>query len=313
MTYWSAPLPCAAAAMTAGVWRRSRARSTEVTTRATAPSLSWQQSSRCSGSTIIREAWWSSRVIGFSKKNAARVGRGVAAVRDGDGPEVLGRGAEVVHVAPRLHRDRGGRRTEPHRVGPGVVEAVGVDLGGGRERELPEPRLRPFVEAAVADHDVGHVARHRHRRLLDRRAGRAAAVVDPAEEPHLLHPQLSGDRDLGGGVHGERREPVHVVDAQPTVGQRGADGFDGELQLGAPGSLGELGGADADDRRPAGETHPSTPGFRDGRRAPSSTTGVAATKTVPVTWSPSDTRPTMSIVAIPSATEVTVPLKVSVS
>ncbi len=39
----------------------------------------------------------------------------------------------------------------------------------------------------------------------------------------------------------------------------------------------------------------------------------ATTFTVPVTWSPSETRPTTSIVAIPSATEVTVPLKVSVS
>ena len=38
-----------------------------------------------------------------------------------------------------------------------------------------------------------------------------------------------------------------------------------------------------------------------------------ATFTVPVTWSPSDTRPTTSIVAMPSSTEATVPLNVSVS
>ena len=37
------------------------------------------------------------------------------------------------------------------------------------------------------------------------------------------------------------------------------------------------------------------------------------TRTVPVTWSPSETRPTTSIVAMPSSTEATVPLKVSVS
>ena len=41
-----------------------------VTTIATAPSLSWQQSSSRSGSAIIREAWWSSSVIGLPKKNA---------------------------------------------------------------------------------------------------------------------------------------------------------------------------------------------------------------------------------------------------
>ena len=39
----------------------------------------------------------------------------------------------------------------------------------------------------------------------------------------------------------------------------------------------------------------------------------ATTRTVPVTWSPSETRPTTSMVAIPSSTEATVPLKVSVS
>ena len=294
MTYWSAPLPCAAAATTAGGWRRSRARSTEVTTSATAPSLSWQQSSRCSGSTIIREAWWSSRVIGLLVEERRRVGRGVPPVGDRDRAEVLRGGAVLVHVAPRLHRHRRGRRAEPHRVGPGVVEAVGVDLGGRGQRELAEPALGALVEAAVADHDVGHAGRHRHRRLLHGRAGRAAAVVDPAEEPHLRHAELAGHRDLGGGVHGERRQPVHVVDAQPAVGQRGPDRLDGELELGAAGRLGELGGADPDDGGPARERH-------------------TATLTVPVTWSPSETRPTTSMVAIPSSTEVTVPLKVSVS
>ena len=39
----------------------------------------------------------------------------------------------------------------------------------------------------------------------------------------------------------------------------------------------------------------------------------ATTRTVPVTWSPSDTEPTTSIVAMPSSTDSTVPLKVSVS
>ena len=43
----------------------SRARSAAVTITAQAPSLSMQQSSRWSGSAIIREAWWSSKVIGL--------------------------------------------------------------------------------------------------------------------------------------------------------------------------------------------------------------------------------------------------------
>ncbi len=63
MTYWSAA-PCAAAVMTAAA-ARGPGPLAEVMTRATAPSDSWQQSSRCNGSTIIREAWWSSMVIGL--------------------------------------------------------------------------------------------------------------------------------------------------------------------------------------------------------------------------------------------------------
>ena len=40
-----------------GGWRRSRARSADVTITATAPFETRQQSSRCSGSTIQRDAW----------------------------------------------------------------------------------------------------------------------------------------------------------------------------------------------------------------------------------------------------------------
>ena len=45
----------------------AEARSAEVITRATEPSVSWQQSkSRMAGSAIHREAWCSSNVIGLS-------------------------------------------------------------------------------------------------------------------------------------------------------------------------------------------------------------------------------------------------------
>jgi len=43
----------------------SRARSAELTTNAAPPSLSRLQSSRRNGSAIMREAWWSSSVIGL--------------------------------------------------------------------------------------------------------------------------------------------------------------------------------------------------------------------------------------------------------
>jgi hypothetical protein len=51
--------------MTTGRCFRSLARSTDVTTIATAPSVSWQQSSNRSGSAIHREFCLSSMVIGF--------------------------------------------------------------------------------------------------------------------------------------------------------------------------------------------------------------------------------------------------------
>ena len=59
------PIAKVAARIMAGFCFRSRARSALTTTNATAPSLSWQQSSRRSGSTIQRERWWSSSVIGL--------------------------------------------------------------------------------------------------------------------------------------------------------------------------------------------------------------------------------------------------------
>ncbi len=57
--------------MTTGGRGRSRARSTDVTTIAWAPSVSWQQSSNRNGSTIHREAACSASVIGLPWKYAA--------------------------------------------------------------------------------------------------------------------------------------------------------------------------------------------------------------------------------------------------
>ena len=90
--------------------------------------------------------------------------------------------------------------------------------------------------------------------------------------------------------------PSTSARGQPAVGQRVLDRLDGQLELGPAGLLGELGGADAGDRGLAGERHAAT-----------------WMRTVPVTWSPSETLPTTEIVAMPSSTESTVPLNVSVS
>ncbi len=231
------------------------------------------------------------------------VGRGVPAVGDGDAAEVLGRGAVLVHVAAGLHRDRRGRRGQAERVGPGVVEAVGVHLHGRPVLDLAEALPGPLVEAPVGDDDVGDPRRDGHRGLLDGGARRAAAVVDPAEEAQLRDAELAGHRDLGRGVHGEGDEAVDVRGRQGAVGERMPDRLDGELQLGATGLLGELGGADARDRGLAGE----------GALAHAACPLGSSTVTVPMTCSPSETAPTTLIVATPSSTAVTSPVNVNVS
>ncbi|MNY51571.1 hypothetical protein D3C86_1871710 [compost metagenome] len=70
MICWPPVMPWEPALITTGFCLRSLARSAEVMTIATAPSDSWQQSSKCSGSQIQREAWCSSSVIGLPWKNA---------------------------------------------------------------------------------------------------------------------------------------------------------------------------------------------------------------------------------------------------
>ena len=57
-------MPCIPA-MRTGRCLRSRARSAAVTSTTAAPSLTMQQSKSLSGSTTMREAWWSATLMGF--------------------------------------------------------------------------------------------------------------------------------------------------------------------------------------------------------------------------------------------------------
>jgi len=93
---------------------------------------------------------------------------------------------------------------EPHRVRPRGVHAGRRRACGEFAGELAEAVPGALVEGAVAHHHVGDAARDRHRRLLDGRARRAAAVVDLAEERQLRDADLASHRDLGVGVHRER-------------------------------------------------------------------------------------------------------------
>ena len=98
------PARYARTATTAGGWRRSRARSSGVTTTAHAPSTSTVQSSARNGSTTIGAARYSSAVERLAA-HGALVALRVRALRDRDRAEVaraltgLVRGSAGAHIA----------------------------------------------------------------------------------------------------------------------------------------------------------------------------------------------------------------------
>ena len=85
--------------------------------------------------------------------------------------------------------------------------------------------------------------------------------MDLGEELQLPDPGGARHGDLGVGVHRERDHAVHVGGGQARVVERVEHGLGGEPQLAATGVLREVGGADTDDRRLAGQTvgHASPP------------------------------------------------------
>ena len=75
-------------------------------------------------------------------------------------------------------------------------------------------------------------------------AGKEAQVTDA---------HVSGDVDLVTGVHREGDHAVDLAGCQAGVVERGSDRFARQLQLAAPGFLGELGLTYADNRAVAGQ------------------------------------------------------------
>ena len=96
-------------------WRRSRARSSVVSTTAPPPSLRMQQCSFVSGSAIMRAAL---HVVDRDRVAVVRLGveRRVVPGRHRDLGELLDRRAELVHVAARRHRVLRDQRVAERRV-----------------------------------------------------------------------------------------------------------------------------------------------------------------------------------------------------
>src|SRR5262249_49905461 len=135
-----------------------------------------------------------------------RVAIRVLPERDRDVREVVARGAVLVHVAPRQHRDLVDRTEEAPRPAPlpRRVDAIA----------RPRPRAAALVGAlarAPCDRALALPARDRERRVSGRAAAGAAAVADLAEEGDAAQPEVARDLDLAAVLHRERDEPVDLA------------------------------------------------------------------------------------------------------
>ena len=181
------------------------------------------------------------------------VGRRVPAVGHGHPAQVLAGRSGGVEIALRRHGHPRGRRQQPDRQVGRHVRVLRVGERGPALHAGAEAAARALVEGAVTDDDVGHPGGDGQRRLLNGGAGRAAAVVDAAEEAQLADAQAARDVDVGVGVRAEGDHALHLGRRQTGLLQRQVHRLHGQAQLGAPRGLGELGGPDAGDGHPAGE------------------------------------------------------------
>src|SRR3954452_14321568 len=147
--------------------------------------------------------------------------------------------------------------------------AAGVERPCGYENELSTPVESAFstnriwtcpnrvpersLNARYATNAFRDTRRDRDGRLLNRGAGRAAAVMDLGEELQLADAGRPRDRDLGIGVHGERHHAVDIGRCQTRIVERIQHSLGGQPKLTAAGVLREVGRADPDNRRLPGQ------------------------------------------------------------
>ena len=177
-----------------------------------------------------------------------RVVGGVLAIRDRHRAEITARRTRQMHVALGDHRHLRRRRRQPVRVGERIVHAGGVGILDQAHLHLAEPHPGALVESPICHNAIRDAGGHRDGRLLNGGAGRAAAMVDLGEELQVADTGGPRDGNLGVRVHRERRHAVDVGRREARIRQGVQHGLRGQPQLAATGVLGEVGGADTDDR-----------------------------------------------------------------
>ena len=172
-----------------------------------------------------------------------RVGvpRRVCAVDDGNSAEVLVGHSVRRHVALGVQRDPGCGSEQSERR---VVRHERRSLRAGASAAA-ETEPGPLVERAVAHHHIGDAGRDGHRRVHHRAGRRTAAVRHARKERQVADAHATRHVDLVAGVHGEGDHAVDIARCQAGVVECGTDCLTGQLQLAAPGFLGELGLADS--------------------------------------------------------------------
>ena len=172
---------------------------------------------------------------------------GPLAAGDRDLAELLGRGAELDHVALGEHRERLARREEPVRHVQLVVAASAAhDLAARRGQAVPT------TGAAV------QLAEHQHRGRLPGQ-DRADGLADHRRRSHATGADLGPVRHVGqadgldeivvvDGVHVAADDAVDVVGLQAGVSDRCQRRLCGQRQVAAAGVTAVVGLADPDDR-----------------------------------------------------------------
>ena len=212
--------------------------------------------------------------------------------------EIGARGTVFVHIPASDHRHRGGRRTQPVRVGPAVLNASRV---GGRTQSrhhLTEPELRALIKGPVRNDHLCDTGSDRQCGLLHRRRGRATAITDLAEELQLADACRTRDRGLQVRVHGEGHQAVDFVGRQTGIRQRIEHRLGRQPQLGSARLLREVGGTDTGNSGLTRQAHALAP---------------IVSLTLAVTCAPRLLLPTTSTSTMPSSTAVTSPENTVVS